>query len=418
MADGTGGADGNFDNGDTLIVQFAPDTNKANLPNTGITKRQIDEILKFSVSLGAGYTGQWLDAGRLRITIVNAVGAGPPLRGIFIVTCVAAGASPIRNIDQISKACSTSSPPLLGDFGATRITFTSTAKGDSNPVFSAGDSINIAFTADTDRAFHGTGMLNKTTVDRLFVFSQSLGADYTGRWLTRANFSITMTDATGSAPPTIGGLVVSVPSSSNLRNFPSNSAPLVFSAVPLAGDFGPNPLTIVALTARDPTDSSPVYNNGDRVTFTFSEDTNMGGYVIGQILPQSALAALVTFSVKMGNTLSGIWLSRRELEITAADVTGSGVPIIGQLTGTILATGNLRNNPPASAPASITSPTLVGNFGPSPIRIRSAVADDPTDLNAAYNNGDTLTITFTEATNKADLPDTLTKAQVDSLLQV
>jgi hypothetical protein len=59
---------------------------------------------------------------------------------------VSTGLSPIRNADQISDPCFTTSVPAVGDFGRSLITFQATASGDSNPAFSAGDVIELSFT--------------------------------------------------------------------------------------------------------------------------------------------------------------------------------------------------------------------------------------------------------------------------------
>lgn len=52
-------------------------TNKAFLPDTGITKAQIDSMITFSHSIGANYTGTWLSKSKFRITILD----GSPVAG-------------------------------------------------------------------------------------------------------------------------------------------------------------------------------------------------------------------------------------------------------------------------------------------------------------------------------------------------
>ena len=212
-------------------------------------------------------------------------------------------------------------------------------------------------------------------------------------------------------------MTVTVNASSLLRNYPPNSAPLNISTPPLQGNFGPNDLSLLSVSARDPTGSSPVLNNGDTVTMTFNKETNGGGFGIGTLLTKSDLATIVTFSQSLGNGYVGTWLNRRQLEITCTDVTGNGVPVLGVFTMGVLASGNVRNYPPASVPSDHQSPVLSGDFGPSPIQVVSVVANDPVDLIDTFNSGDELFVTFSQATDKGGLPDILTKAHIDSLLR-
>lgn len=63
------------------------------------------------------------------------------------------------------------------------------------------------------------------------------------------------------------------------------------------------------------------------------------------------------------------------------------------------------------------SPTLQGAFGKSTIEIASWVAGDPAGGGACqgFVTGVTMTVTFSEATNKAKMPDQITRVQLDSL---
>ena len=77
------------------------------------------------------------------------------------------------------------SVPITGDWGITipyvKIFFAQ--DGASDDVFTENDKIFMQFSEQTDRAGITSSQMDKQTLDRLFYFDQSLGADYEGRWL-------------------------------------------------------------------------------------------------------------------------------------------------------------------------------------------------------------------------------------------
>ena len=273
------GTNGIYSRGCNFTITFRPPTNFANLPRNGLTKGQIDSILQFSQNLGADYSGSWLDSTMLRITAVDVSGATPPIRGTLVVTCISIGSSPIRNADQISDPCFSSFGPLQGDFGPSAIKVTIIASGDNNPLYSAGDSIMVMFSADTDRANANiSAPLNKTQVDSLLSFSQNIGSAYTGKWVSNSVFVINITNIFGSTPPAIGTLTVVIRPAAQLRNSPPNSAPLSTVSSFLTGSFGPNNISIIALVGSDPLNANSIFSPGDKISIIFSEKTNQGEF--------------------------------------------------------------------------------------------------------------------------------------------
>ena len=417
---GDGGSDGDLDEGDKLYIEFDPPTNRFRMTGSVATRAQIDLVLNFSLPIGADYTGIWLTNRLFEITIKDASGASIYQRQRLRVNCIPTAIAPIRNADGISDGCFDRSPkPIGGDFGKSAMKLTLFATGDDKAAVTAGDHILVNFSEPTDQAVlgafdkgeHG----NKTEVDKLFTFSQKLGLNYEGTWISRSQFDITILEADPVNYPSIGTLTATVNFAANLRNYPPNSAPVIATSSVLTGGFGPNEITITALEAIDPTQSTATYAAGDRIRIHFSEDTNraeMGDETISK----AQIDKILKFSAPLGTGYEGRWVTRRLFEITITNPTSAGPPLPEIFTLELLGSAGLRNYPVTSAKSGLTSPVLSGDFGPSPIRIVSMVAADSMDLDNVYGVDDTLTITFSEGTNKAQLPDTLTKAQIDVLL--
>lgn len=418
-SNGEGGSDGDLDRGDKIYIDFYPPTNRFRMTESTAARAQIDEVLNFSLAIGADYTGVWLTDRIFEITIQDAQGSDLHQRGRLMVNCIEAAIAPIRNADGISGGCFSRSPnPIRGDFGESAMTMALQAIGDDSSAVTAGDQILVTFSEATDQAANGAFAYgaygNKTKVDSLLSFSQTLGLNYEGSWKSSSEFLIKILEADPSEYPTIGSLTASILFDADLRNYPPNSAPVTVTSSAITGDFGPNELSISQLLASDPTQSSATYAPGDSISIYFSDDTNraqMGDRVLSKL----TLDSILTFSDPIGAVYEGRWVNRKLLQITIIDVAGAGPPLPEVFTLEVLASAGLRNFPVTSAPAGLSSPVLSGSFGPSPIRVLSMVASDSLDLDNVYGVGDTLTITFNQDTNKAQLPDTLDKSQIDFL---
>jgi hypothetical protein len=79
------------------------------------------------------------------------------------------------------------------------------------------------------------------------------------------------------------------------------------------------------------------------------------------------------------------------LVITALNVSGAAPPSIGTLTVRVrFSQAGLRNVPPVCRPSDVTSPVLVGGFGPSRIIITNLLAAaGPCNKSQAINSDDT-----------------------------
>jgi hypothetical protein len=104
-------ADEGFSAGDTLTLVFDMDTNT---PAVG-SKADIDALIKFSVPLGADYTGRW-DSPRILVIIIKDIGQSDPKVGLLRAAIQESGnlLSPSGNSDVSTSV----SPPLIGSFAA------------------------------------------------------------------------------------------------------------------------------------------------------------------------------------------------------------------------------------------------------------------------------------------------------------
>ena len=83
---------------------------------------------------------------------------------------------------------------------------------------------------------------------------------------------------------------------------------------------------------------------------SFSEDTNMGGYLEGQTMTKSAVDNMFSFSESLGFDYYGLWNTKKQLVITIIDEDGAGPPLPQIFMLSVKASGNLRNFPAACAP--------------------------------------------------------------------
>ena len=85
--------------GDFITIYFNEATNRGHLPQTGIKKSQIDNLLLFSCSIGSNYTASWIDLNTFQIEVLNISGNGGPRIGQFYVSTLASG--DLRNFPSV-----------------------------------------------------------------------------------------------------------------------------------------------------------------------------------------------------------------------------------------------------------------------------------------------------------------------------
>ncbi|HJT10154.1 MAG TPA: NHL repeat-containing protein [Candidatus Nitrosotalea sp.] len=232
-----GSGSSGFANGAIITVFFSDPTNEPG--GTGIQmKSGVDNIFTISKSLGANYTGQWINPTTFRITAVDTAGNGNPDTTGSTTISVNSGAK-LRNAAGTSVV-STSSVTLSGNFGKpatpTITNFISDNPSNNSTTYANSNSFTIRFSGSTNQP-GGSGVQTKASVDSIFTFSQSLGTDYTGKWANPSTFIITINDATGGTPQ-IGVTTATVKASANLKDSSGNSASSTSSSPALSGGFG------------------------------------------------------------------------------------------------------------------------------------------------------------------------------------
>lgn len=231
-----------YSNGDTMTVRFSEPTN---MPSV-VTKSNIDDLFTYSQSgspviLGSAYAGTWTSPSTLVITLTNVAGASPTPAVGGLTLQVKTGAH-LKTSSGTSLDSSSTSPPLIGSFGSSAGPFITDVIADApNNIsgYSNGDTITVRFSEPTNMP-GGTSTQNKIFVDNLFDFSQSLGSDYSGKWVNPLIFKITIIDKTGGNPTfgDSGGLYLTLKASGNLKNSAETSSVSTSMSSTLSGNFG------------------------------------------------------------------------------------------------------------------------------------------------------------------------------------
>jgi len=399
------GGDAVYGADDTITATFSIPTNQPFGPD--LIKSELDLLFSFSQDLGVDYTGFWVDPVTLVITVADPFGAAPPTVGGLQITAKPSGN--LRDQANTSLPSTALSPLLSGNFGTKAgpaITSLVAADPDGgDAIYGNDDVLTVTFDTPTNRPSVAT----KANLNSLFIFSQNLGTNYVGTWITSSVLKITILDATGATPPTIGGLTLTAKASGNLKNEAGTSLASTSISPALAGSFGDKAgPAFTSLVASDPSNDDAVFDTGDFITARFDVDTNTP-----PVNSKAALDALFTFSQEIGDNYSGIWENPRTLRITVIDATVDTPPRIGELKLIVKESGNLRNSDNTSLASVAVSPSLTGTFGTAPgPRFVSLVAQDPDGADAVYSNGDTITIIFDTPTNR---PPVATKANLDEL---
>ena len=241
------GIDGRYNQGDVITVEFNQDTNLADMTFGSITQQQADSLFSYTCSgaecpqFAGNYTGTWVTRRRLTLTATNTLNIYPfdesapetllPIPGQFSLEI-----RPGNNLRNYPPACFPNfpiSPALEGSFGPSNLAIDLLEVKDPldlNDFYSDGDTIRIVFSGDTDYAGLGIGPWTKTMIDSLFDFSSPIGLDYTGLWLSRTTFLITLVTV---GPDTLpidgdpsccdGDFSITVKSSGGLRQYPATS---------------------------------------------------------------------------------------------------------------------------------------------------------------------------------------------------
>jgi len=439
-----------FGNGDVITAIFSEDTNMPpfNEANRLLNTAEIDSLFDYKnddgldnnvATLGTSYSGIWLNPFTLEISIDD-VSDGDPTLEQFTFT-ITPDDDPndglnfdLTDADGLSDPADSTSVLLSGSFGqlpGPEIATIEAADPKSPPVagFDAEDTITVTFFEETNRE----NAAKKAEIDSMFDFSELIGADYIGSWKNSKVFVITILDADSDgdgdvdADDSPDGLVITVTQTGiQILNKEGSSDASDSISPELIGSFGlkDGPL-ISSLIANDPNgvgeDELGGYNTGDTITVRFSEPTNTASFGVGTSLSKADLKGLFIISQEIGDGVTAEWLSDRILEITIVDDSVDLPPEVGVLRFTVKEEANLKDSGNNSQPSTSQSPTLTGSFGiKEGPTILSITAADPFNLTPSYGDRDTITVLFSETTNRPFFTDddtALTKDDVDGIFE-
>ena len=280
-------------------------------------------------------------------------------------------------------------------------------------------------------------------MDTTLSFDASLGADYSGVWVTPDTFVITVLDPTGAGEgPRVNktsGAVLSV--ASWLHNAPGTS-PRSYAEYRIAvGDFGRSESSprLLRFFARDHDNANASYDAGDQLVMQFDMNVNRGRCLYETTtfdnLPTCARRAsggtdyvdsLLSVSASIGANYSGAWEDGSTFVVTVVDPlpdeehaprpfdTVLRIPVEAGIT-----------NVAETAPPLFLGPTLLGvaervETLPMPPRLIDAYASDFSNKHLMPAKGDTIAIKFDMPIDRAGgLYDELagTVSCVDELAQ-
>ncbi|MFC1671673.1 hypothetical protein ACFL01_00920 [Planctomycetota bacterium] len=403
-ADDPDDADNMLSNNDTLTLTFDTNTNQPLVD----TKSDVDGLVDWrGKSLGTDYTGKWLDAKTLKITVVDATAGTLTVSDTLFI--LADGTYDLKN------AWGTSSPSqsqgmVTGDWGDTMAVpniekVEADDPDDADTVFSDGDTITITFDTNTNEPPVAT----MAEVDGLISFgSKVLGADYAGSWITVRKLQITINDITGGTIAVSDSIRVLADGTDDLMNTAEVSMSSTSSGV-ITGDWGSvsPPPNVVSVVADDPDDADEWLSAGDTLTLLFDANTNQPA-----VATTADIDGLIDFGDNLlGADYSGSWINAQTLRITISDATGGTVQIGQGIFIKEDGTDDLKNSNSSSLACTSYS-VVTGDWGGVPY-IVSVVANDPADFDTWLGMGDTLTITFGLDTNQ---PTVATTADIDGLI--
>lgn len=298
------------------------------------------------------------------------------------------------------------------------VSFVATADPDHLQGVTAGDKVTIRFNNITDRAdFTYGNILSKAEVDAMFLFSESLGADYSGSWLGQNDiFVITIIDPTG-AEALVGTTTVTT-------DFPKTSgygeirtylgSPASNSTSPsLAGSFGditpiltPPAVTSVDFSPRAAGDNGVDAYVNQSVTFSWDKPLDEGlDPILGYFFTVSldGIPVAKKFIPETGNSPISYNYNFNEAGSYIVSVTSMNSELISDPTS------------PQNQSGFDETVDVQASIMPK-IDLYQAVN---TGSNYVYELGDNIIISFDSPTNMGGFAqgDMLSKAEVDNLVQ-
>jgi len=299
------GSAAGLNTGDKITVVFDRHTN---VPAVS-AKANVDTLLAFGATLGTDYTGVWLSLSVMEITVTelyirtaddmvspfitaddlvpnvgayfnnNDINATAPYQDTKVGTLtVTVNAGSYLQSADLSSVHSTSTDVLAGTWGDhTAPSITSVEAQEYGMVgvgVDAGDIMIITFDQPTNTPI----VSSKAGVDAVFMFSSSIGTDYSGTWTSLSTVIVTIIVGECDSEPCnydgtdAGKLVLSTKASADLKSA-DESSPSSSSRRTVGGSWGDVPIAPTNMSVQSIAHdgillsfNAPVRNNGANIT--------------------------------------------------------------------------------------------------------------------------------------------------------
>jgi len=267
---------------DSLYLTFSGDTDLAGQPSIN-SNFDASTVFKFFTKDGTlitqptTMTGKWITYSSIEL-IFDSIGSSDLIVGD---TVVAPGTTPINHRYGSGSAWS-NNITIGGDFGfGPRIQGATLSPKDSFETY-----LTIYFDEIIDTSTVGTTM-SKAAIEGIFSFSNYLGDDFTGEWLSviaQKSESLRITFTLADSAIFIGETTVDI---FNGNDIPSSvtTYPADSGAVTLTGSVGEGSLSASVVFFDADGFPQPLLSTGDYVQVTFSQDTQLGGYLVSTLYP-------------------------------------------------------------------------------------------------------------------------------------
>lgn len=230
-----------------------------------------------------------------------------------------------------------------GNFGAVLTpklnTFVARDEDNGDEVLSIGDTLTLGFDVASDRGgeplkFYPSDPANRILrqgVDRLFIFSDAIGTDYSGVWSDPSTLVLTITNASANTAR-LGSTTARVRSvyGSVIRNSYGNAA-AADSVATLTGSFGSLDAPLITeLTLEDMDNADTVYGEGDTITMLFDRATDRGGMGAALKGSEAFVDTLFKFSHALGSRYSGEWKDASSFVVSLINASYEAITTDGE----------------------------------------------------------------------------------------
>ncbi|MEX2460275.1 MAG: S-layer homology domain-containing protein [Paenibacillaceae bacterium] len=375
--------------GDKIVITFSTSTNHPTMTAANFKKWFIPTS---GHSFGTNLTDNnlvWTSSDTLALTFTDVTGVTFAVGDAISINI----ASNIRDVGAKLPQNFIFTPQCTGSFSqAPEILSVVAMNTGNNEGKLAGDSVVITFDQNTNKPYIPSSTLNSMLI---LSGSHSFGTTLSNTdiaWNAVGNvLTVTFSNITGNT--FVVGDKITISKTANIRDYTYITEESVAVSPASTGSFSPLPVTpVVVSVVASNTGKAIGLNVKDSIIITFSRDTNK---------PAISLANLnkwfkVTSGAEFGNS-TAVWTANNVLTITFNSLPTDPLKYIkiGDALQ-ISAEANIKDPTGISLVYSGTTIQLTGNFSTAPA-IKSVKAFNTGNI--GLGNGDTLEITFDNATN-------------------